>query len=335
MAEGLPKKWPKWFIDLVSHQGLQIALDELARLDDPFIGENIKQEMQGVADGSGVDLGLIRRVHFIAELTQGQCSMVGAWGNVTQNNKTLMMRSFDWNADCPCRNFPAILVYHPSAKGSGQPWLNIGWPGMLGSFTAMSSVHTATAMIGVEFPDSTFGEQKFVGIPFIFLMRDIAQFDSSYLESINRIQKANRTCDLIVGLGDGNAGLFRGIEYSAAVANVFDDTNMMPFNDTWHPRMSQVLYWGMDWLCPTFTSVLAAAIKRHYGSLTPEVTILDVSSKVQTGNVHEAVFDLTDNLLYVSFEGRDNSTVPGLPPWAYERQFTKLNATSLFLQALF
>lgn len=102
----------------------------------------------------------------------------------------------------------------------------------------------------MAFPDSTFGNESFAGIPFIFLLRDILQFDATYTDTINRIQGANRTCDLILGVGDGkNGGAFRGFEYSASVAVPMNDVNQEPLAD-WHPRIPSMTYWGMDWLCP-------------------------------------------------------------------------------------
>jgi len=103
--------------------------------------------------------------------------------------------------------------------------------------------------IGVAFPDSSFGNESFAGIPFTFLLRDILQFDHSYTDTIARIQGANRTCDLILGAGDGKAQTFRAFEYSASVAIPYDDTNQMPLAD-WHPRIPSMVYYGMDWLCP-------------------------------------------------------------------------------------
>ncbi len=67
--------------------------------------------------------------------------------------------------------------------------------------------------IGVGFPDETFGSESRIGIPFTFLMRDIIQFDQTVDDSISRIANAKRTCDLILGVGDGKLGYFRGFEY--------------------------------------------------------------------------------------------------------------------------
>ncbi len=57
--------------------------------------------MRGLADGSGVDYKLLRRVHLIGELTKGACSMFGATGSATELGKTLQLRAFDWDINGP------------------------------------------------------------------------------------------------------------------------------------------------------------------------------------------------------------------------------------------
>jgi isopenicillin-N N-acyltransferase-like protein len=52
---------------------------------------------------------------------------------------------------------------------------------------------------------------------------------------------------LILGVGDGKLQEFRGFQYSYSILNVVDDDNLIPANDTWHPKIENVVYWGMDW----------------------------------------------------------------------------------------
>jgi hypothetical protein len=41
-------------------------------------------------------------IHMIGELTQGDCSMYGAWGEATQPSNTLLqLRALDWDIDGP------------------------------------------------------------------------------------------------------------------------------------------------------------------------------------------------------------------------------------------
>jgi exportin-7 len=80
--------------------------------------------------------------------------------------------------------------------------------GWIGSITGMSSKQMSISEIGVAFPDETFGKMSRIGVPFTFLLRDILQFDNSLEMALNRITNANRTCDLILGVGDGKVRTF-------------------------------------------------------------------------------------------------------------------------------
>ena len=75
--------------------------------------------------------------------------------------------------------------------------------------------------LGVSNPDESFGPQKSgEGIPFSMLMRDIMMFDESLDNARSRIASANRTVDLILGIGDGklpstgsDPAPFTGVQY--------------------------------------------------------------------------------------------------------------------------
>ena len=283
---------PSWLGELIGELGLDLALDALIDLTKPSTGAYFYEELQGIADGSGVDYKTLARVHLIGELTQGDCSMIGAWGGSTLGGKTLQLRALDWDTDGPFRDYPAVTVYHPTTPGA-HPFTNVGLLGFIGAFTGQSSAQMGVSEIGVSYPDQEhFGSESFAGIPFVFLLRDVLEFDTTVFESVQRLQGANRTCDLILGVGDGKAKTARGFAYSSSELFVYDDTNLEPYNatpDTWHPRFQDLIYWGMDWLCPGYSRPLAAEISKAWGKLTPQIIITDIAARVQTGDVHAAV----------------------------------------------
>ena len=77
----------------------------------------------------------------------------------------------------------------------------------------------------------------------------------------------------------------------------------------------------MDWLCPGYSEALATQLKRYYGNLTAEITIKEVVPIVQTGDLHIAVYDLTKQLVYVSYAKADYESGPA---YAYDRFVNKL-----------
>eukprot|EP01102_Stenamoeba_stenopodia_P020893 TRINITY_DN8296_c0_g1_i1.p1 TRINITY_DN8296_c0_g1~~TRINITY_DN8296_c0_g1_i1.p1 ORF type:complete len:480 (-),score=84.84 TRINITY_DN8296_c0_g1_i1:72-1430(-) len=329
-------KWiPQEVAKYISAVGLDVALDATWEATRDFTGDYFWDEMQGLADASGADYKTIRRIHMIGELTKGACSMFGAWGNAVANAGTrlLQLRALDWDVDGPFKDYPQVTVYHPDPVDPtyavpAQPFANVGFTGWIGSITGMSSVQTAISEIGVSFPDSTFGSDSRFGTPFTFLLRDILEFDYTGDDAINRIANADRTCSLILGVGDGKLPMFRGIQYSASVARFFDDMNMQPLNATWHPRMENIVYYGMDWLCPGYNSVLHKQLAANYGQINAATTIRDIVPIVQTGDLHVAVYDLDNNQMYVSYARASGDTVGAV--LAYDRTFYQLNMTNIF-----
>lgn len=77
----------------------------------------------------------------------------------------------------------------------------------------------------------------------------------------------------------------------------------------------------------SYTIPLQAQLQKHYGAITPQVTINDIVPIVQTGDLHVAIFDLTDSTMHLANARR--SGAPG-PAMAYDRTFLALDMKSIF-----
>lgn len=192
---------PTWLADIIADAGLDIAFAVLLDMERPSIPQHFFDEIQGLSDATGVPASIITNIHLLGELTQGDCSMVGAWGQATPDGQLVAFRGLDWDTDGPFIQYPAVIVRHPSDLG--HPFSSVGFVGWLGALTGMSSAGLSIHEIGVSYPDASFGNESYAGIPFVFLLRDILQFDTTYQQALQRIETANRTCDLILGVGDG------------------------------------------------------------------------------------------------------------------------------------
>ncbi|CAF1459718.1 unnamed protein product [Rotaria sordida] len=314
-------KLPKWLKQLIADEGLAFALDMQNLLAQAYTDPEIYHELRGIADATKIDYDLLLRLHMFGELTRGHCSLYGVWGKATLNGKTLQMRTFDWDIDAGLQDYPVITIYHPRSPTLGHTFTNIAWAGYIGVLTGMSSTMMGIGSIGILFPDDTFGDESVVGLPFIFLQRYLMQYSETLDDALSYITNIRRTCHLILGISDGKLGTGRIIQYSHSLVRFFDDINLQPLTD-WHPRLDNVVYEGMDWLCPAFQSKLYEQIRAQYGQITPETTIQSIPAVVKTGDVQVAVYDLTDNMLYVANARGEGEHGP-LP--AYQRQFIKLD----------
>jgi len=326
VQHSLPSYFPPWLDLLIAQFGLDVALDLTADLTKNWTGQWFFDELRGLSDGAEVDYQTLLRIHMLAGLTQGKCSMFGAWGSALEQEGLIQLRALDWDMDGPFRDYSQITVYHPS-NGNGNSFVNIGFTGFIGGLTGMSQAKLGISEIGVSYPDSSFGTESRVGVPFVFILRDILQWDQTIDDAISRMINERRTCDLILGVGDGKLKQFRGMQYSYSVLNIFDDINLRPKNSTWHPVIADVVYWGMDWLCPSFNSLLSSLLIKYHGQINIPLAIQKISAVEQSGDNHVAYYDLVDMTLFVSFASARGE---GGPPSAYQRQYTKWNLTALF-----
>ena len=224
------------------------------RVTAPFTEQRFFDEMHGLADASGIDYQMILRLNLFAEVTKASCSFFGAWGPATVGGKTFQLRALDYDTVGPFKDYHVIQIYHPT--DGGHPFGMLGWPGSIGMMTGFSSNQMAISEIGVSFADDSFGQgtdntppEKVHGKPWLFVTRDAMQFEESIYSAEDTIASTNRTCNLIIGVGDGKAGVVNGIEYSGYVAVPYNDSTLLPVNDTWHSQIEGVVYNGMDWLC--------------------------------------------------------------------------------------
>lgn len=318
----------------VARTGLNLALDLSYGVTKKYTPSYAMEEIYGLSNATGISADDIRRMQWIGELTRGACSMYGAWGEATMQSRQgrlLQLRALDWDTDGPFKDYASITVYHPTPESAsaGHAFANVGFIGWMASVTGMSSVPLAISEIGVSYPDETFGPERYLapGYPFGFVIRDVLQFDLSLTEAIDRITGAKRTCDLILGVGDGNSNSFRGFRYSPESALVMDDANLLPLTD-WHPRIPDVVYWGMDWICENDNRMLSHQLNAYHGNISVHNTIRYMLPYVQTGNLHIAIYDHSAMTMHVAFAA--DSEYKGSLVNAYQRQYMRLDMASLF-----
>lgn len=103
----------------------------------PYIPKRFIQELQGLADGSGVPLHSLIEVNMIPEYTRAGCSILGAWNKATKSGGLLHLRALDWDVHNPMNKYPTIVRYDLIEKKSNV-FVNVGWAGMIGSITGFS-----------------------------------------------------------------------------------------------------------------------------------------------------------------------------------------------------
>lgn len=98
-----------------------------------------------------------------------------------------------------------------------------------------------------------------------------------------------------------------------------------------HPRLEDVVYWGMSWNVPRYDQPLHARLKANHGKINAEVVIKDILPRVGTGNLQATVYDLTAQKIWTANARADGESGPLN---AYQRMFVEVDMQAVFKRAL-
>lgn len=159
-------------------------LDRVWAASSSYVPPDALQELQGLADGSGVPLVELYRLHAIPDRTYS-CSNFAAWGRATADGRLIHVRNLDWNIDAGIQQFAAIFVVHPPGR---HAFVNVGWAGFIGVLTGVNDARLSIGQVGAETAEATFR-----GEPMVFVMRRVMEEAGTVDEAVEIIREAKRT----------------------------------------------------------------------------------------------------------------------------------------------
>jgi len=309
----------------IEEEGVDIILEYVWVLARPHIPERYIEEMKGVAEGSGLPYKEIYQMAMIPEALKASCTMVGAWDKATPNGCSLVqLRALDWDTNGPFQQFPVVLVYHPT--DGGHPFSVLSWTGLVGAITGFSDAQVAICekvWYGYDGKDSR------RGTPFTFVLRDILQFDKTKEDAIDRMNTTDRTCAIFVGVGDNTSNEMDVVQYSYESLTAYNSTTY-PTCDG-HPYIEDVIYVD-KYVQPSSNPCLGNVLNEGWGGIDAFYLFQQAAARLQTGDMHVAVYDYLNQFMYVS---NAQVYVPGQPQlMAYQRPYVRLNMSALFNEPL-
>ncbi len=150
----------------------------------PFMPSEYLEELRGLAEGSGVPLRELWRLHAIPDRTYA-CSNFAAWGTATASGRLIHARNLDWNIEAGIQRHAVVFVVRPTNK---QVFVNVGWAGFIGVLSGINEQQLSIGQIGAETVDATWR-----GLPMVFVMRKILEEASGVEEAVRMIAEAPRT----------------------------------------------------------------------------------------------------------------------------------------------
>ncbi len=188
-------------------------LDTAWRQAQPFLHPDHLQELEGLADGSGVPLRDLMRLHAIPDRTYA-CSNLAAWGQATREGRLLHVRNLDWNIDAGIQQFATVFVVHPTGK---HAFVNVGWAGFIGVLTGANDAQLSVGQVGAETTDATFR-----GEPMAFVIRRMLETSGGLEHATTLVRQAQRTVGVNYVIADAKARTARVVETTQHYLRVFE-----------------------------------------------------------------------------------------------------------------
>jgi predicted choloylglycine hydrolase len=171
------------------------AVRQVAELCPSYILE----EIRGMADGAQVpyedllfaslspdilqNLGVTSRFESMLEGKPG-CSNMVAFGRATADGKVYHAFNFDWIKEIGIQKHYQVTAYRPK---DGQPFVAIGWTGVLYCTTGINAHGLSTGMVG-----ATNVNKQMVALPMGMMHRRIVQEAESLPQAVAMIGNAKR-----------------------------------------------------------------------------------------------------------------------------------------------
>ena len=155
--------------------------------------EHIKEEIQGMSDGSGIDYTQLVQLNLFPELFH--CSGVIASGDATKNEQLYHLRVLDYGVASGLLQEPVILVSKPDHKIAN---VMISYAGFIGCVSGMNERKISIGEVG------GLGYPYLEGVPMAFLMKEVLENAATLKEAQSVFLSNPRTAEFFYLISDGN-----------------------------------------------------------------------------------------------------------------------------------
>lgn len=270
---------------LYSNESLDAAWASIA----PHTDQRFKDELRGLADGSGVPMEELIRAHMIPVVSPYACSGVAVWNEATANGNLYQIRNLDFTIDAGLQDYPVVVVYLPD---KGLAHASVTFAGCIGCNTGINAAGIALSEKGAsprdDMPYSLEGEH------FMTLFRDILYDANSLEEAVGMVRASPRIKKYRFYIGDGQDKKAVKIKAYAPALEIWADND--PTDEVAPNVMENAIYYTMN------DDAAYARLKEHYGKHDAESMIaLSRLLADDDGNLLNAVYDATGLEFWVAY----------------------------------
>lgn len=253
-----------WFID-----DFRAAYKRLL----PFIPDRYQEEMEGMAETSGIPLDEIKLTNVFPALFH--CSGFAVYNSSSKDGILYHGRVLDYITELGLQFSSVVYILKPDGYNA---FANVGFAGFIGSVTGMNEKQISFGEMGGG------GEGDWDGMPMAFLMRDGLERANTLDEAVNIFSEAPRTCEYYYVLADGKIPDARGLETTPTLFDVIEPNTFrekLP-----HPVQDAIIMSSGDRY-----ENLVKRIKDNFGEIDSEKAIRLMDRPVaMKSDLHNALF---------------------------------------------
>eukprot|EP01060_Flectonema_neradi_P026691 TRINITY_DN358_c5_g1_i1.p1 TRINITY_DN358_c5_g1~~TRINITY_DN358_c5_g1_i1.p1 ORF type:complete len:460 (+),score=74.33 TRINITY_DN358_c5_g1_i1:64-1380(+) len=238
----------------------------------------------------------IRNSNMLPELIRMTCSMMGVWGDARATTGGLtQLRTLDFGGG-PFANYSTLIVYHPV---SGNSFVNVGFPGIVGAVTGMSTEVSLSEKVWETYDHPSVQPGHYDSLPVVGVIREMLQFSNSKEEAFDLAYTHTRTWAVFLGVGDRRSQQFRAIAYREADLKWYSPSNITEI--THFPTIPEIVYIDKHPQPSHDNHTLPGLVNEYRGNMTGAVVARNIPRQEKSGDVHIAVYDWATMELFVSF----------------------------------
>ena len=198
-------------------QGIELIIS----IQKPYVPKKYFEELDGLAEGSGLKASDARAGNFIPELFH--CSGFAIANSATKDGTLYHGRVLDYAVDWGLQEHAVLIVAEPEG---GIPFVNVTYAGFIGSVTGMNAEHVSVGEMGGG------GLGFWTGVPMAFLVREVLEKGKDLDTAISIFRDNRRTCQYFYVVADGKTNTAVGMEASAGVFSLVKQGESHPLLPT-------------------------------------------------------------------------------------------------------
>jgi len=287
--------------------GIKLPLDakrvilSIARNQRKYVPDRFYEELEGIAEGSGVAVEEIIAANFIPEMFH--CSGFALTGSATKSGELYHGRILDYGCDWKLQDHAVVIVAQPEGL---IPFVNVTYAGFVGSVTGMNARKISIGEMGGG------GLGHWDGVPMAFLVRMALEEADDLDEAVATFRDHPRTCQYFYVLADGKSKQAVGLEAS------WDAFKVVKMGEA-EPRLPHAVPDAVLLSIGSRYEELARRVKGGHGSFDAESArrLMDRPVAMKS-NLHSVLFETTTTRFWVANASSDGQPASSQPYHAFQ-----------------